>query len=154
MALLARSSASKDAELLVLRPDTLLRWHGRLIRYPPQSPKANGYAERWVRTARTEVTDRILIAMQRHLRAVLDEYAMHYNEHRPHRGRTLQRPGADEIAPPVVVDVAAPETRRRRILETPISHSCNASDRHCCSWRAAQIGGAACVSLVQSDHLP
>jgi hypothetical protein len=88
----------------------------RGVKIPPQSPRANACAERWVRTAWAEVTDRMLIAGSRHLRAVLDEYAMHYNEHRPHRGRNLRPPGADEVAPPIVVDVAAPEIRRRRVL--------------------------------------
>jgi putative transposase len=69
-----------------------------------------------VRTARAEITDRMLIAGARHLGAVLDEYAMHYNGHRPHRGRKLRPPGADEIAPPIAVDVAAPEIQRRRVL--------------------------------------
>jgi putative transposase len=40
----------------------------------PVRARANAYAERWVRTARSEVTDRMLIAGPRHLRAVLDEY--------------------------------------------------------------------------------
>ena len=48
-----------------------------VVKIPPQSPRANAYAERWVRTARAEVTDRMLIAGPRHLRAVLDEYASH-----------------------------------------------------------------------------
>jgi len=52
----------------------------------------------------------------RHLHAVLDEYAVHYHQHRPHRARNLRPPGADEVAPPLVIDVAAPEIRRRRIL--------------------------------------
>jgi hypothetical protein len=39
---------------------------------------SNAIAERWVRTVRAEVTDRILIAGPRHLRAVLDEYAAHH----------------------------------------------------------------------------
>jgi len=35
----------------------------------------NAYAERFVLTARTEVTDRMLIFGQRHLRTILDQYA-------------------------------------------------------------------------------
>src|SRR5690349_17156886 len=45
--------------------------------------RGNAYAERWVRTVRSEVTDRMLIAGPRHLHAVLDECALHYNVHRP-----------------------------------------------------------------------
>jgi transposase InsO family protein len=63
-----------------------------VVKIPPQSPRANAYAERWVRTVRAEVTDRMLIAGTRHLRAVLDEYAAHYNRHRPHRARNLRAP--------------------------------------------------------------
>jgi transposase InsO family protein len=69
-----------------------------VVKIPPRSPRANAYAERWVRTARAEVTDRMLITGLRHLRVVLDEYAAHYNQHRPHRARNLRPPDADDIA--------------------------------------------------------
>jgi transposase InsO family protein len=44
------------------------------LKIPPRSPRANAYAERFVLTARTEVTDRMLIFGQRHLRTVLAGY--------------------------------------------------------------------------------
>jgi putative transposase len=62
------------------------------VKIPPRSPRANAYAERFVLTVRTEVTDRMLIFSQRHLRIVLAQYQAHYNGRRPHRSRQLQPP--------------------------------------------------------------
>ena len=56
-----------------------------VLRSPPRAPKANAYAERWVRTIRRECLDRMLIFSERQLRRVLTEYEDHYNTHRPHR---------------------------------------------------------------------
>jgi len=56
---------------------------------------SNAYAERFVLTARTEVTDRMLIFGQRHLRTTLAQYAVHYNGRRPHRSRQLHPPRPD-----------------------------------------------------------
>jgi putative transposase len=61
-----------------------------VVKIPPRSPRANVYSERRVRTARAEVTDRMLITGPRHLHAVLGEYVKHYNQHRPHRARNLR----------------------------------------------------------------
>jgi transposase InsO family protein len=90
------------------------------VKIPPGSLRANAYAERWVRTARAEVTDWMLITGPGHLRAVLDEYVAHYNQHRhnqhrPHRARNLRPPDADDIATAPVTDLAA-RMRRRKII--------------------------------------
>ena len=85
-----------------------------VVKIRPRSPRANAYAERWVRTVRSEVTDRMLIAGQRHLRVVLDAYAAHYNQHRPHRARDLGRSGGDALAPAVRPSEA--KIRRHELL--------------------------------------
>jgi hypothetical protein len=73
--------------------DTVLADAGITVcKIPPRSPRANAYAERFVLTARTEVTDRMLILGERHLRRTLGEYARHYNGRRPHRALELQPP--------------------------------------------------------------
>ena len=53
---------------------------------PYRSPKANAFAERWVRTVREECLDRLLIVSEGHLRQVLLEYMEYYNRRRPHQG--------------------------------------------------------------------
>ena len=55
------------------------------ITTPPRAPKANAYAERWVRTLRHELLDRTIIWNERQLQALLVDYLAHYNQHRPHR---------------------------------------------------------------------
>jgi putative transposase len=84
----------------------------QVIQTPPQAPRANAIAERWVGTARRECTDRMLIFGERHLRAVLTEYTRHYNQHRPHRSLD-QRPPAPL---PRVIDIQQARITRRRIL--------------------------------------
>ena len=63
-----------------------------VVKIPPRCPRANCFAERFVSTVRTEVTDRMLIFGEQHLRQVLAKYAAHYNTARPHRALRLRPP--------------------------------------------------------------
>ena len=63
-------------------------------------------------TARTEITDRMLIFGQRHLRIVMAEYARHSNGRRPHRALRLQPPRPDYP----VADLSQERVERRPVL--------------------------------------
>ena len=84
----------------------------KTVKIPPQTPRANCYAERWVRTARAECTDRMLIYGERHLRSILGEYVGHYNGHRPHQSRQQRPPDRDDQAR-VPLDLPV---QRRKVL--------------------------------------
>jgi putative transposase len=47
---------------------------------------------------------------------LLDEYAAHYNRHRPDRGRNLRPPDCDDITMAAISDLTAARIRRRRVL--------------------------------------
>ncbi|MGV9855991.1 integrase core domain-containing protein [Streptomyces sp. NPDC003442] len=83
-----------------------------VIPTPPQSPLSNAFAERWIRTARGECTDRLLITGERHLRTVLTVYAEHYNAGRAHRSLCLRAPVDD----PNIIPLPAGAVRRRQVL--------------------------------------
>ena len=66
--------------------DELFRSEGtRVILTPFQAPKANAYAERFVRTARAQCPDWLLILGPRQFDRILRVYVDHYNRERPHR---------------------------------------------------------------------
>jgi transposase InsO family protein len=97
-------TASFDAALAGAGIDTVM--------IPPRCPRANCFAERFVLTARTELTDRILIFGERQLRTVLAQYSTHYNGRRPHRALRLLPPHPDHPAP----DLDHRRIERRSVL--------------------------------------
>jgi hypothetical protein len=81
--------------------DEIFRTDGaRVILTPFQAPRANAYAERFVRTARAECLDWLLILGPRHLERVLASFVDHYNHRRPHRALALCPPVPLEPQPP------------------------------------------------------
>jgi putative transposase len=84
----------------------------RVVRIPPHCPRANCFAERFVRTIRAELTDRMLIFNEPHLRVVLTNYVRHYNGRRPHRARELHPPRPSHP----VADLSQERIKRRPLL--------------------------------------
>jgi putative transposase len=93
--------------------DDVLRSSGlEIIRTPFRAPQANGVAERFVRTVRSECLDWLLILNDQHLERVLDVFVEHYNGHRPHRALALTPPRPAH--PPVLPATEWGEARVQR----------------------------------------
>ncbi|MDQ3762746.1 MAG: transposase [Actinomycetota bacterium] len=84
----------------------------QVVQISPRCPRANCFAERFVRTLRAELADRMLIFNQQHLRIVLAEYIRHYNGRRPHRARDLRPPQPTHP----VADLSHERIKRRPVL--------------------------------------
>jgi putative transposase len=100
----SKFSRSFDA---VFRSESL-----EIIRTPVRAPQANAIAERFVRTARAECLDWLLILGRRHLEQVLRVFVAHYNGHRPHRALNLTPP--DRAAGTLRAPNASPLQKLRR----------------------------------------
>jgi transposase InsO family protein len=82
----------------------------------PQTPRMNAYAERFVRTARAECTDRMLIIGERHLHAALDEYVEHYNTGRSHQGHDMSLRAPEDNPDFIPFPPSGDRIRRKRVL--------------------------------------
>ncbi|MGC9671366.1 integrase core domain-containing protein [Planosporangium sp. 12N6] len=87
----------------------------QVLKTPPRAPKANAYAERWVRTVRAECLDWILVWNRRHLERVPTDYIRHYNTARPHRGIDLEVPVPTGEPPPARIE-KLPHVERTDVL--------------------------------------
>jgi putative transposase len=103
----------RDAKFTAAFDEVLLTEGARVIKTPVRSPKANAFAERFVRTARHEVLDLTLVLGERHLDRILRHYAEHYNTARPHRGLDLRTPSGASERP---ISREVPRVRRVDVL--------------------------------------
>ena len=81
-----------DKKLTEAFDDVFQSRHIHVIHTPIEAPNANSFAERWVRSAREECLDHVLILNERHLRRVLQTYIEYYNTRRPHQSLEQQSP--------------------------------------------------------------
>jgi transposase InsO family protein len=84
----------RDAKFVGPFDEVMKSAGARVILTPVRAPRANAFAERFVRTVRTECLDWLLIRGERHLDRVLRAFVEHYNNERPHRGIDLEVPVA------------------------------------------------------------
>jgi transposase InsO family protein len=83
----------------------------RIIRTPPQAPRANAICERVVGTLRREVFDQLLVFDERHLSKILTG---HYNDHRPHQSRGQRPPSVETMVPQPITNLADVRSVRRQ----------------------------------------
>ena len=101
----------RDRDAKYTQPfDEVFRSEGvKIVNTPIRAPRANAFAERWVRTVRAECLDWILVLGRRHLDRVLRAYVDHYQNIEVYR-----------IAPatpdPVLVDRIEPV-----VLDNPVT---------------------------------
>jgi len=102
----------RDAKFCSSFDEVLRSEDVKIIKTPVRAPRANAFAERWVRTVRSECLDWLLVLGRRHLERILGAYTKHYNTARPHRGLGLLTP--DQRTRPASVGVwrTCPSTRR------------------------------------------
>jgi putative transposase len=102
----------------------------RILRSAVQTPRMNAICERLAGTLRREILDRVLILGERHLRAVLAGYQVHYNTARPHQG-IAQRAPDDER------DTHPRDRNRRRHTADPPKTRPQRPDQRICARRLA-----------------
>ncbi len=112
LVLLASRLRTWASALLLVQPETLLRWHRggfrllwrrksaprsrssqlaaasgiAVVRTPVRAPRANAVCERFLRSVRRECLDHVLLLGEAHLRRNLGAYVAYFNRARPHQG--------------------------------------------------------------------
>lgn len=95
----AEAGFLRDTRYLILDRDTkyadefrnvLIREGIHLIRLPPRSPNLNAFAERFVRSIKSECLNRIIFFGQAPLQHAISHFVAHYHCERNHQGLANQ----------------------------------------------------------------
>ena len=88
-----------------------------VLKTPARVPQANTFCERLIGTIRRECVDFVIPMTERHLRAILREWIIHYNRGRPH---SSLGPGLPDPPDRVVVSNGHQLPDGHRVVATPI----------------------------------
>ena len=92
----------------------------RVLKTPPQSPKANAFCERLVGTMRRECLDFMIPLNERHLRRLVREWVRHYNSGRPHSSLGAGIPEQARSGAVRRSTIRAPQRVKLQVLSRPV----------------------------------
>jgi len=80
----------RDSKFCASFQDTLRSAGIQPLRLPARSPNLNAFAERWVRTIKTECLSKLILFGEVSLRRAVTQFLAHYHAERPHQGKGNQ----------------------------------------------------------------
>jgi Integrase core domain len=78
--------ADRDSKFSDVFKAVLARAGAEVVHCPPSAPDCNAIAERWIRSAKDEVLDRMIFFGTGSLDRALAQYELFHNRERPHQG--------------------------------------------------------------------
>jgi len=86
-----------DTKFCVEFGETLATGGVKCLRLPPRSPNLNAFAERWVRSVKSECLSHFILFGEGSLRRAIKNFCEHYHGERNHQGKAnkllFPRPG-------------------------------------------------------------
>jgi transposase InsO family protein len=70
------------------------------ILLPPRSPNLNAFAERWVRSIKSECLSKLILFGEVSLRRAVTQFIAHYHLERPHQGKANRLLFPSPVSPP------------------------------------------------------
>jgi len=77
----------RDTTFCAAFQDTLRSGDVQPLVLPPRSPNLNAFAERWVRSVKSECLSKLILFGEGSLRRAAIEFIQHYHLERPHQGK-------------------------------------------------------------------
>jgi len=77
----------RDTKFCAQFRETLATGGVKCLRLPPRSPNLNAFAERWVRSVKSECLSKLILFGEASLRRALTNFCEHYHAERPHQGK-------------------------------------------------------------------